>query len=530
MAERLGKEKSMHVSDKPIKEKKPKRKTSKNSKLDSLFDQIDGNIFDDATDVTNTGGDNVGEADGNNVAHPGDDIGPGGNAIAQPGNDVSNPRGGHVAHAGDKVANPQNFTDMQLADPKDYSNQTESNVQTEILATVRRIETNMTCLEKRLSAIESQIQHIQNDAHTAKIDAAQAKQNVIEVSGKIETVNKNLDQTNSNLKAQNSKYDELHRNYKSLLEKHLSLDSYNRRENLIFHGLGKTPNENCSMVVRDCMKNDLKIPVASVDAMRFQRCHRLSEKGNAPIICRFALFGDRDYVWKQRFSLQGTGKFITEQFAPEIEDRRRGLYPVLKAAKSKKMKVSMKYDKLVIDGITYSWDNLQSLPQELNPAKIATQSRNGITCFFTGASPLSNFYKIDLTIDGEKFDSVERILQWSKALFAQQPLKAAQIRKAKGPAECKSIGDSINVKEEAWLAQAKQIVYRACRLKFSQNELCKQFLLNTGNDALAEAGPNKVWGIGLKMSSPDAYDKNKWQGQNILGEILTAVRKNLTEN
>lgn len=36
-----------------------------------------------------------------------------------------------------------------------------------------------------------------------------------------------------------------------------------------------------------------------------------------------------------------------------------------------------------------------------------------------------------------------------------------------------------------------------------------------------------VWGIALSMDDPDRLDSKKWKGENLLGSILTNVRKEL---
>ena len=63
------------------------------------------------------------------------------------------------------------------------------------------------------------------------------------------------------------------------------------------------------------------------------------------------------------------------------------------------------------------------------------------------------------------------------------------------------------------------------RCKFHQNPK----LLDTQDKTLAEASKNdKVWGIGMAMSDPNAFDKEKWQGKNQLGNLLMKVRDEIS--
>ena len=64
--------------------------------------------------------------------------------------------------------------------------------------------------------------------------------------------------------------------------------------------------------------------------------------------------------------------------------------------------------------------------------------------------------------------------------------------------------------------------------KFSQNEELKGELKATGNAVLTEcAVKDHIWGIGLSMKDPNRLNKDKWNGQNLLGYTLMMVRERL---
>ena len=82
--------------------------------------------------------------------------------------------------------------------------------------------------------------------------------------------------------------------------------------------------------------------------------------------------------------------------------------------------------------------------------------------------------------------------------------------------------------KEQWEQVARDVVYKGCYAKFTQNQDLKQALLATAGTTLVEASPeDRIWGIGLRKTDPRALNRATWRGTNWLGEILTKVREDL---
>ena len=67
----------------------------------------------------------------------------------------------------------------------------------------------------------------------------------------------------------------------------------------------------------------------------------------------------------------------------------------------------------------------------------------------------------------------------------------------------------------------------ALQAKFSLSESHKTYLIETGNDTLAEASRDSYWGIGLSLRDKQLWSRDKWSGENKLGILLEEVRHEL---
>ena len=58
----------------------------------------------------------------------------------------------------------------------------------------------------------------------------------------------------------------------------------------------------------------------------------------------------------------------------------------------------------------------------------------------------------------------------------------------------------------------------------------QKILLDTGNKIIAEASPyDKIWGVGMAATNPNIKNPAKWNGLNLLGQVLMNVREDLVK-
>lgn len=138
----------------------------------------------------------------------------------------------------------------------------------------------------------------------------------------------------------------------------------------------------------------------------------------------------------------------------------------------------------------------------------------------------SNFHPCDFKYGDVWYNCSEQYYMSQKALYFNDMDTYGLIMGTKSPFIQKKLGRSVKGFEQSkWDKVKYNVMLWGCYLKFSQNAELKQMLLDTGEKLLAEASPtDKIWGIGLNQTNPDAFDPNNWDGTNMLGKVLMDIR------
>lgn len=151
------------------------------------------------------------------------------------------------------------------------------------------------------------------------------------------------------------------------------------------------------------------------------------------------------------------------------------------------------------------------------------------TFFWSG--PFSNWYPSAFEVDGVKYNCSEQYMMAEKARLFNDDAALTKILAYTNPKDQKACGRLVQkFNREKWDAVARDVVYKGCLAKFSQNPDLKEALLATVGTSLVEASPyDRIWGIGLAKEDPRALNRSKWRGTNWLGEVLDRVREKLGE-
>lgn len=322
---------------------------------------------------------------------------------------------------------------------------------------------------------------------------------------------------------------------KELRDRIVYLESQSRRNNLRFTGLEEKPSEtwlDCENKVQEVLSS------LGISDAQIERAHRLgtnSDKRSSPrlIICKFLTFKDRErtiQAARQRDSASKLpkGVRILEDFPPEIDARRRHLIPYMVAARNANARARISYDKLVIEGHTYTVDLINEIPKEYHPVHTKEVS-DSVIAFYTAKSPLSNFYPSKFSEASIVFQSVEHYISYKKAMFFNDTRLAEEILKTEDPLKAKLLGKKVrNFNAKEWSQQQCLIMREGLSCKFSQNMALKDELAATRNMTLVEANPHdKFWGAGISIYDDKLQDPTSYPGKNMLGKLLAELRASL---
>ena len=313
-------------------------------------------------------------------------------------------------------------------------------------------------------------------------------------------------------------------------------EAYSRRDNLIFRGYTVTNNdpEKCEEKVRNIIK---VMGIPHSQNIPFVRCHYLNDQKQ--IIVRFQQFSDRERVWVNRYKLKQTSFYVAEDYPSVIASQRRQLFPVYKAAKDLPMyhrKVSMRGEKLILDGKQYTSQTVCNVPAQIHPAKLAQRTNNDVLVFGGSTSAhygLSNFYQLNKKFVYEHiaYSSSEQAFQHKKARIANDLNMQREIMFNADPVTQKLLGQEIKgLNKEDWNNRKRHIMKDILVSKFTQDPGLRELLLQTGTKKLAEANArDNYFAIGMPLTHPEVLDSTKWsENGNQLGEILMELRVELS--
>ncbi|MGH3303063.1 MAG: NADAR family protein [Streptosporangiaceae bacterium] len=147
----------------------------------------------------------------------------------------------------------------------------------------------------------------------------------------------------------------------------------------------------------------------------------------------------------------------------------------------------------------------------------------------TGPGCFSQWWPAAFTEDGVTYPTAAHWMMAGKARLFHDDQGLAAVLAATSPKDAKAAGRAVRgYGEQAWAAVRFDLVIAGNLAKFRQNPDLAAFLSAADPKVLVEASPrDRVWGIGVGASHPDATRPSRWRGTNLLGLALMNVRDQL---
>ena len=183
-------------------------------------------------------------------------------------------------------------------------------------------------------------------------------------------------------------------------------------------------------------------------------------------------------------------------------------------------------------------DPVSWLANYLLSHKPAPATGPAVLCFLSSGEPseaacLANGYASAFTDADQQatFASVEQYMMHAKAvMFPENEALQQKILETTDYDAIKAMGRQVkNFDGAAWGAVARDVVVKACTLKFGSSPDLRAYLLSTGSMHLGQLnGTEKRWGLGV-ATAEEAHKLTPaaWPGDNLLGDILMEVRASL---
>lgn len=156
-----------------------------------------------------------------------------------------------------------------------------------------------------------------------------------------------------------------------LRNKIIDLQCRSMKNNLIFTGLRESKNENTEDIIRQFMRDELRIThwVELGNVHRFGSGAPPGRRGRTrPIVARYLFHKDLARVLSNTYRLKGKQYGVNQQYPDAIEQARKFLYPVMKQKRAEGCHVKLVRDVLYVDGQTYNehFESINQTPEKRN--------------------------------------------------------------------------------------------------------------------------------------------------------------------
>lgn len=197
-----------------------------------------------------------------------------------------------------------------------------------------------------------------------KEEISELKREILSAKSEIQdTVNEALNEVNTKIQ----RLEDLNQEKDALIEQQNSkiseLQIEIRKRNIVIYNINETESSSKSLenIVLDVLneKTGGKLTVENIE-----NCFRMGKSTNGldrprPILVSFLSLKTKNFIMKNVKKIVEAGYGISDDFPKEINEKRKELVPIMKKLKDENFKVSLRKDKLFVNGVEWTQEMIQ---------------------------------------------------------------------------------------------------------------------------------------------------------------------------
>lgn len=317
---------------------------------------------------------------------------------------------------------------------------------------------------------------------------------------------------------------------KAKLKKHdkqfLDVNADLRDRHLVINGIQETDEEDLldivlgelDMTIPNSAGCDMEITRWDIDMVYRSGKQSHNPRFPRPITVVFYSKGLKQNLMylKKKLGWDNQSKIsYTDDMSYDVRQHRDVLKSVANRAQYTDHTVRMAGNKIIVDDITYCFDDLDILPVDLKDGTVQQKNVKGGIAFRGKGSFLSNFYPVKIVVEGERYAHVEQYFQHERCIANGEYNRANKILSTDDPVHIKQLGDSCEDSDD-WVENRIETLFKGNFYKYAQHENLAMKLFDTGENGLFEATTDTYFGCGIGFNSKK-WTTGDWIGKKYSG-------------
>ena len=234
---------------------------------------------------------------------------------------------------------------------------------TEIMEDIKTIKLSMSkidSIEKFVNKINLKVENLEIKVKSIDTKVTETEKSSQFINKEVEEAKKKLKNAEEEMKKMNNKCKDFEKTCESLETKTQNLETKTNdlearglRENLLFHGIPETKDENCELLIKQFVNEKLLI----LRNLTLDRAHRLGKPGygkTRPIVVKFHYYGERELV-----------RTTAQTKSAELKDAHQGVgIQQTKSVLQKRRDLSAVFDREKAAGQSVKWAGSRLMVRE----------------------------------------------------------------------------------------------------------------------------------------------------------------------